>query len=158
MLWRISVAKITAIDWVTVHVLLQASKVDPLTAKYFNWQSVFFYFLRTPLAWACGLWFGIVVFPICQPCLTIFQWNVSYLLLYAYSTSTGIFRLILLFNITPQCTLRSRVKDSITHNSTVILSSKFLGRLIRYCKLCFYNFMQKYCLVYELCWVFLNWT
>ena len=41
MLWRICVAKIIAIGWVTV--LLQASKVDPLTTKYFNRQSFFFF-------------------------------------------------------------------------------------------------------------------
>ena len=146
MLWGICVAKVIAIGWVTV--LLQTSKVDPLIAKYFNWQ---LFFLCTPLAWACGLWFGIIVFSICQPCLTIFQWNLRYFLLYAYSTSTAIFRLILLFNVTPQHTLHSKVKDFITQNSTVILSSKFLGRLICYCKLCFYNFMQKYCLINELC-------
>ena len=32
--------------------------------------------------------------------------------------------------ITPQHNLHSRVKESITHNSTVILSSNFNGRLI----------------------------
>ena len=36
MLLKICVAKIIEIGRVTV--LLQASKVDPLTAKYFNWQ------------------------------------------------------------------------------------------------------------------------
>ena len=35
---------------------------------------------------------------------------------------------ILLCDITPQHTLRSWVKDSITHNSTVILCSNFNGR------------------------------
>ena len=39
---------------------------------------------------------------------------------YAYSTSTAIFRIILPLNIIPEHTLHSRVKDSITHNSTVI--------------------------------------
>ena len=85
---------------------------------------------------------------ICLYCVSDFlflpaeKWSGgSYAYDYAYSTSTAIFRLILLFNITPQCTLHSRVKDSITHNSTVILFSKLLGRLICYCKLCFYNFM-----------------
>ena len=63
----------------SVTVLLQASKVDPLTTKYFKWQSFYFLFslisLHT-LAWACGLWFnlfGILLFLICQPRLTSFQ-------------------------------------------------------------------------------------
>ena len=131
MLWRISVVKFASIGRVIV--LLQASKIDPLTAKYFDWQSFFSSFSSHTLAWACGLWFnlfGIIVFPICQPCLTSIQWNLTCLLLYAYSTSTATFRLILLFNITPQRTLHSRVKHSITQNSRVILSSNFVGRLI----------------------------
>ena len=105
-----------------------------LTAKYFNWQSFFYFlrFLRTPLAWACGLWFnlfGILVFLISQPYRTRFQCNLNYLLHYAHSTSTAIFRLIRLCSFTPQHSLPSRVKDCIIHNSTVILCSNFNGRL-----------------------------
>ena len=55
--------------------------------KIFNWQSFFFLrFHRTPLAWACGLWFnlfGILVFLISQPYPTIFQCNLNYPLHYA---------------------------------------------------------------------------
>ena len=49
---------------------------------------------------------------------------------YAYSTSTSIFRIILLLDIIPERTLHSRVKYSITHNAIVILSSNFNGRLV----------------------------
>ena len=53
-----------------VTALLQPSKVDCLTAKYFNWQLFFFlilliYFLRTPFGsheWACGLWINLLVY------------------------------------------------------------------------------------------------
>ena len=137
MLWRILVVKIAPISIVTA--LLQPFKVDPFTAKYFT-KILFFlililmhYFLCTPFGpceWACGLWislFNILVFLLSQPCLTRFQWNWYYLLPYAYSTSTAIF---LSLNIIPERTLHSRVKDSITHNSTVIWSSNFNGRLI----------------------------
>ena len=133
MLWRICVAKIIAIHWVTV--LLQASKVNLLTAKCLTSSCFFllilflFYFLRTPLV-VCGLIYSVLVFLISQPYATRFQWNLSYPLYYAYSTSTGIFRVILLLDITPEHTLHSRVKSSITHNSIVIWSSKFNGRLI----------------------------
>ena len=72
------------------------------------------------------------------------------------STSIAIFRLILLCSITPQHSLRSRVKDSITHNSTVILSSNFNGRLVYKCEFCLYISMKKYCFVYELSRVFQN--
>ena len=41
-----------------------------------------------------------------------------------------LFRFIRLCSITPQHILHSRVKDSITHNSTVILCSNFNGRLV----------------------------
>ena len=120
MLWMILVAWI---GWVTV--LLHCSKVDPLTVKHFNWQSllILFYFLCTPLSLACSLWFnlfGILVFLMSQPYPTRFTWNLSYPLHYAYSKSTAIFRLILLLNITTENTLHSRVKDPITHNSIVI--------------------------------------
>ena len=40
-------------------------------------------------------------------------------------TSTAIFRLILSLKFTPDYTLHSRVKDSITHISIVIFSSNF---------------------------------
>ena len=58
--------------------LLQASKVDPLTAKYFNWQSffkIFVFFACTPLAWAYGLWFKLfrILVLISQPYPTRFQ-------------------------------------------------------------------------------------
>ena len=135
MLWTILVVSFIWNSCVTV--LLQPSKVNRLATQYFNWELFFLiYFLRTPVGpceWACGLWinlFGMFVFLISQSCLTRFQWNLCYPLPYAYSTSIAIFRLILLLNITPEHTLHSRVKDSITHNSTVILSSNFLGRLI----------------------------
>ena len=49
----------------------------------------------------------------------------------AYSTSTAISDLsCYLILLHAQHTLHSRVKDSITQNLTIILSSHFLGRLI----------------------------
>ena len=104
--------------------------------KIFSLQSFFFYFLCTPFGpreWACGLCinlFSIFVFLVSQPCLTRFQRNWYYLLPYAYSTSTAIFRIILSLSIIPEHTLHSRVKDSIIHNSTVMWFSNFNGRLI----------------------------
>ena len=85
MLWRIFVVKFASIGSITV--LLQASKIDPLTAKY-STRFCFLNFLCTPLALVCGLWFnlfGIIVFPIFQPYPTRFQWNLSYLLYCTYS-------------------------------------------------------------------------
>ena len=55
--------------------------------------------------------------------------------LYAYSTSTASF---LLLNITPGHTLHSSVKDSITHNSIITLSSNF-RRLVWILLLLFYE-------------------
>ena len=54
MLWTIFVASFIRNGHVTV--LLQPSKVDHLTAKYFNWQSFFFFiFFARPLALMNGL-------------------------------------------------------------------------------------------------------
>ena len=131
MLQTILVVKIGWIPCITV--LLQASKVNPLTATYCNRQSFSSSFSSHTQAWACGLWFNlfdIFIFLISQPYPIRFQWNLSYPLQYAYPTSTAIFRLILLCSITPQHTLCSRVKDSITHNLTVILCSNFNGILL----------------------------
>ena len=133
MLWRILVVKIAPIGRVTV--LLQPSKVDCFTTYYFHWQLFFLFSSHTlwPQEWACSLsinLFSIFVFLVSQSCLTRFQWNWYYLLPYAYSTSTAIFRIILSLSIIPEHTLHSRVKDSITHNSIVIWSSNFNGRLI----------------------------
>ena len=139
MLWTTFVASFIRNGSVTA--LLWPSEVDCLTAKHFNWQSFFFSnssnLFSSHTLWppwmACGLWislFSILVFLVSQPCLTRFQKNWYYLLPYAYSTSTAIFRIILPLNIIPEHTLHSRVKDSITHNSTVIWSSNFNRRLI----------------------------
>ena len=76
--------RLTSIDSVTV--LVQASKINPLTAKYFIWQlffSLISSFSLHSLAWGCGLWFnlfGIVVFSICQPCPLVFSetWATIY--------------------------------------------------------------------------------
>ena len=132
MLWRIFVTSFIWNGCVTV--LQQPFKIDPFTAKHFNKISFFSnsLFSSHTLAWACSLWFNLfcmLVFLISQPCPTRFQWNLCYTLPYAYSTSTSSI-LILLLNFTPEHTLHSRVKDSITHNSIVIWSSNFNGRLI----------------------------
>ena len=81
------------------------------------------YFLCTPLHRL-----AVCIF---QPCLTRFQWN-WYLLPYAYilnkysnfQTCPITYNYILL----QRRTLHSKVNDSITHNSIVILS--FKGRLV----------------------------
>ena len=72
---------------------------------------------------ACGLWislFSILFFSYLSHALLDFSKTGTTFLPYAYSTSTAIFRIILPLNIIPEHTLHSRVKDSITHNSTVI--------------------------------------
>ena len=87
---------------------------------------------------ACGLWlnlFGIIVFLISQPYPTKFQWNLSYPLKYAYSTCTAIFRLT--YYVTAYFTQQD--KDSITHNSTIILSLNFNGRRLGILLLYFYE-------------------
>ena len=53
---------------------------------------------------------------------------LTFTLCILYNTSIAIFRLILLLNITPECTLHSRVKGSITHNSVVIFFLNFLRK------------------------------
>ena len=58
------------------------------------------------------------------------QYNLYYSLPYTCTTSTAIFRFILSLKVTPECTLHSRVKDSITYISIVISSSKFKGGLL----------------------------
>ena len=47
-----------------VTALLWPSEVDCLTAKYFNWQSLFIFFARplAPREWACGLWINLLVY------------------------------------------------------------------------------------------------
>ena len=110
------------------------------------------YFLYTPLAWACSLWFkffSMLTFLISQPCLIRFWWNWYYLLPYAYITSIAIFRLILLLNMAPEHTSHSKVNDSITHNLTVIFSKEDLYVNVN----CAY---EKYYFLYELCWIFQN--
>ena len=110
------------ISWICIiTVLLQPISLS-FNRKYFNRQSFFssksfsFIFFAHPLH---GLRFVvcIIIFLISQLYPTRFQWNLSYPLHYTYSTSTAIFRLILVCNITPQHTLNSRVKDSITQPS-----------------------------------------
>ena len=59
---------------------------------------------------------NVLSYTVSQPYLTRFQWNLSYPLLHAYFKSTAIFRVILLFNITPQCILHSRVKDLLNRH------------------------------------------
>ena len=84
-------------------------------------------------AWTCSLWFnlfGMLVFLISQPYTHVLQRNLYYPLPYAYSTNTAIYRLIVLHNVTAEHTSHTRVKDSVTHKSTIILSSNFKGRLI----------------------------
>ena len=61
--------------------------------------------------------------------LHIYIMNSWCYLMHTLLCSTTSFSLILLLNITPEHTLHSRVKDSITHNSIVIWSSNFNGRL-----------------------------
>ena len=58
-----------------VTVLLQASKIDPLAAKYFDHVSFFLFSSYTPsigLRFVVNL-FGIIVVPISQPYPTRFQ-------------------------------------------------------------------------------------
>ena len=117
-----------------VTALPQPSEVDCLTAKHFNWQSFFFlililiYFLRTPFGpheWACGLWINLLVYlflSYLSHALLDFGETCTFLSLNAYSTSTAIFRLILLLNVTAEHTLHSRVKDSITQNQDCCFS------------------------------------
>ena len=94
---------------------------------------ILFYFLRTPLHGlaVCGLIYLVYLFFLYLSLtqLDFSETCISFSLPYAYSTSTAIFRLILLRNITPQRTLHSSVKDSITHNSTVIWSSNLMEDL-----------------------------
>ena len=145
MLRRILLVEIAQISSFTF--LLQPFKVDPFTAKYFTKISFFLilihYFLRTPFGpreWACSLWISlfdiIFVFLYLSHALLDFSETSTKLLPYAYSTSTAIFRVILSLNIITKHTLHSRVKDVITHNSTVIWSSNFNVRLICKCELC----------------------
>ena len=96
-----------------------------LNRKIFNWQLLF---SNSNLFSSHTLWppwmglrfvdsfIGILVSLVSQPCLTRFWWNLYFPFPYAYSTSTAIFRLILLLNVTAEHTLHSRVKDSITQN------------------------------------------
>ena len=82
-----------------IAVLLQPSKVNPLTAKYFNELSFFLLILFSKfsshtLCIAFGLWFnllGIIVFLISQPYPTRFQWNLSYPLHYAELLQTVLY-------------------------------------------------------------------
>ena len=136
MCWTNLVVSFAWIRHVTV--LLQPSKVDPLTTKYFNLQSFFYfllyYFLRTPLHGlaVCGLIYLVYLFSsyLSHTLLDFSKtWTTLYIM-HSSSTSIAIFRLILSIEIAPQRTLHSRVKDSITHNSIVILSSNFNGRLV----------------------------
>ena len=58
----------------------------------------------------------------------------------------------------PECTLHSRVKDSIIHISIVTLFSNIKGRLVCKCKFCFYIFMKKYYFVYEFSELEFKWS
>ena len=103
---------------------------------YISTCFLYYYFHHTPFAWLCSLWFnlfGMLVFLISQPCLTRFQRNFFYLLLYAYSISLGIFRLQFLHNPTIEGTLQSRVKDLTTQNLAIICSSILREYLICDC-------------------------
>ena len=85
------------------------------------------------LAWTCILHLRLqllLVSIISQSLLNRFQYNLCYCLLYACSTSTAIFRLVLLRKVTPRSLLHSRVKHSITHTPVVICSSNFNGELL----------------------------
>ena len=82
------------------------------------------------LAWVCMLDLKLqllLVLFISQSYLNRFQSNLYYCLPYACSTSTTIFRLILSLKVTPESTLHSRVKHSITHISIFISSLNFKG-------------------------------
>ena len=82
------------------------------------------------LAWVYVLLHSMLVSFISLSLLNKFQYNLYYSLPYACSTSTAIFRLILSLKDTPEHTLHSRVKDTITHISTIIYSSNFKERLL----------------------------
>ena len=74
--------------------------------------------------WLLDIEYQLVSF-ISQSLLNRFHYNLYYYLPYACSTSTAIFRLILLLKVTPESLLHSRVKHSITHIPVVICSSNF---------------------------------
>ena len=89
----------------------------------------FFIFFAHP---CMGLQF--VIWFTCMYLVYLFFSYRSHALL-VFSETWAYIAIFLLFNITPQCTLLSRVKDSTTRNSHVILSSSFLGRLIYFASL-----------------------
>ena len=139
MLWTILVASFIRNGCVTI--LLQASKVDHLTAKYFNWQSFIFSsnLFSSHTLWApmnglvvCGLIYLVYLFLsyLSHALLDFSETWATLFLMHTLATSTAIFRHILLCSITPQHILHNWIKYSITHNSTVILCSNFNGRLV----------------------------
>ena len=124
----------------SVTVLLQPSKVDHFTAKYFNGLSYFSYnsyFLCTPLHGLaiCSLTYSVyLLFSYLNHALLDFSETATTftLCIFHYTVEQFSDLSCYLINIIfiPEHTLHSRVKDSITHNSTVILSSNFNGRLV----------------------------
>ena len=84
------------------------------------------YFLRTPFGpreWlaVCELVYLVYLFfsYLSHALLDLSKTGTTFYLMHTLQ-ATAIFRIILSLNIIPEHTLHSRVKDSITHNSTVI--------------------------------------
>ena len=104
-----------------VTVLLQPSKFNPFSTKYFKGQLLFnfflFYFLRTPLHGlaVCGSTYsiGLLFSYLNHAYLDFSKTGDIFYLIHTLQMATAIFRLILLFNITPEHTLHSIVKNSI---------------------------------------------
>ena len=136
MLWWIILENIILIRPPTLPIW--SFKLVPLTKKLFQYVSFSFsynsfLFSSHTLAWSCVLHLkfqSMLVSFISQSILNQFQYNLYYFLPYACTTSTAIFRLILSLKVTPESTLHSRVKHSITHISIVISSLIFKGGLL----------------------------